>query len=113
MTSTRAADVAEVLWELKRADKVATFSSVAERAGFSAGANGRSMITCIRNVRKDWPHLQWWRAINDKCLLENDCEQVGILKENGLELNDAEGEEGMLSVVIAEEQTMRWDDAHK
>jgi len=111
MASTRASDVAEVLWELKRADKIATFSSVAERAGFSAGSTGRTMVTCMRNIRKDWPHLQWWRAINDDCKLECDCEQAELLKENGLSL-EADGDEGMVSVVIEEEQIMRWDDSH-
>ena len=48
MASTRAEEVAEVLWELKRADKVATFSAIAGRAGFSAGTKGRTMVICLK-----------------------------------------------------------------
>ena len=42
MASVRAENVAEVLWELKRIDKVATFTEVAGRAGFKPGAAGGS-----------------------------------------------------------------------
>jgi alkylated DNA nucleotide flippase Atl1 len=65
MASSRAQEVAEILFELKRADKIATFSSIAGKAGFSAGANGRTVVTCLKTVRRDWSHLQWWRAIKD------------------------------------------------
>jgi hypothetical protein len=34
MPTIRAEAVAEVLWELKKMEKLATFSAVAERAGF-------------------------------------------------------------------------------
>ncbi len=37
IASTRAQAVAEILWELKRADKLATLSAVADRAGFPPG----------------------------------------------------------------------------
>ena len=89
MASTRAEEVAEILWELKRAEKLGTFSLIARRAGFSAGANGRAMQTCMRTVRRDWPHLQWWRAIQDDGLIENDSEQVEKLREAGFELESA------------------------
>ena len=61
-TSTRAQAIAEILWQLKKAEKLATLTSIAARAGFSPGANGRTVSTCLKTVRRDWPHLQWWRA---------------------------------------------------
>jgi hypothetical protein len=61
MASVRAAEVAELLWEIKRADKVGTFTGVARKAGFSPGAAGRTIQTVLKTVRRDWPHLQWWR----------------------------------------------------
>jgi alkylated DNA nucleotide flippase Atl1 len=70
MASTRADEVAELLWELKRAGKVSTFTEVARQAGFSAGANGRAMESCMRVVRRGWPHLEWWRILRDNGLLQ-------------------------------------------
>ena len=89
MASSRAEEVAEILWELKRAEKLGTFSCIAKRAGFSAGASGRAMKTCMRTVRRDWPHLQWWRAIQDDGMVENDSEQIEKLREAGFELVEA------------------------
>lgn len=81
MASSRADEVAEILWELKRAGKCATFSHIARRAGFSAGSNGRAMATCLKSVRRDWPHLHWWRAIQDNGTVEEG--QTTLLKEAG------------------------------
>ena len=47
MASTRADGVAEALFELKRADKVATFGQIARKVGFTAGANGRTMLSTL------------------------------------------------------------------
>ena len=110
MTSTRAQEVAEALWELKKADKVATFTSIARRAGFSAGANGRTMQTCLRTVRRDWPHLQWWRAVRDDGLLPKGSEQVEKLIEAGFELEDAtKGDGKAMAVASLDEHLMDWE----
>ena len=111
MASSRAQLVAEILWELKRADKVANFRLVAERAGFSAGANGRAMETCLKTIRRDWPHLQWWRAIpiRDDGLLEKDSEQVVKLQECGYTVEDAEGSQEHVVVCEIETHTMSWE----
>jgi alkylated DNA nucleotide flippase Atl1 len=110
MTSSRAEGVAEVLWELKRAGKVATFSTIARRAGFSAGTNGRSMHTALRTVRRDWPHLQWWRAIQDNGQLERDSEHVDKLKESGYDIEDASGKNDDLTVSSLDEHLMLWEE---
>ena len=89
MASSRAEEVAEVLFELKRAGKVATYTIIARRAGFSAGSNGKVMDSCLKVVRRDWPHLHWWRAIKDDGLLESGCEQARKLAENGYEVEPA------------------------
>ena len=109
MTSSRAEGVAEVLWELKRAGKVATYSVIARRAGFSAGTNGRSMQTALRTVRRDWPHLQWWRAIQDNCQLERGSEHVDKLKESGYDVEDASGKNDDLTISYLDEHLMLWD----
>ena len=110
MTSSRAEGVAEVLWELKRAGKVATYSVIARRAGFSAGTNGRSMQTALRTVRRDWPHLQWWRAIQDDGQLERDSEHVDKLKESGYDVEDASGKNDDLTLSSIDEHLMLWEE---
>lgn len=110
MASSRAQEVAEILWELKRADKVATFSSIAGRAGFSAGANGRTVVTCLKTVRRDWGHLQWWRAIKDDGLIEKGSEHEEKLRECGFEIQDADGEEKAVTIASMEEHLMSWDE---
>lgn len=89
MASSRAEEVAEVLFELKRAGKVATYTLIARRAGFSAGSNGKVMDSCLKVVRRDWPHLHWWRAIKDDGLLDSGSEQAKKLAENGYEVEVA------------------------
>jgi alkylated DNA nucleotide flippase Atl1 len=86
MASSRASLVAEVLWELKRMDKVATYSAIASRAGFSAGTGGRTMKTCLKTVRRDWPHLHWWRAISDDGLVKRGGEQEKQLQSLGVDV---------------------------
>ena len=110
MVSSRAQEVAEVLWELKRADKVATFSAIAGRAGFSAGSKGRTMVTCLKTVRRDWPHLQWWRAIMDDGLVEGDSEHASKLIESGFELEPADGKEDQVALCGIDEHLMSWDE---
>lgn len=112
MASSRAQEVAEILWELKRADKVATFSSIAGRAGFSAGANGRTVVTCLKTVRRDWSHLHWWRAIKDDGMIEKGSEQEVKLRESGFELHDA-GKEETVTISSIEEHLMHWDENGK
>jgi len=109
MASSRAEEVAEVLWELKRAEKLGKFSIIAKRAGFSAGSTGRAMHTTMRTVRRDWPHLQWWRAVQDDGLLEQGCEQVEMLREAGFELQPTDN--GIVAVAEFEEHLMNWDEA--
>lgn len=109
MTTTRANDVAEVLWELKRAEKIATYSAIAERAGFSAGTNGRTMLTCMKAIRRDWPHLQWWRAVKDGGQIEKNGEQANCLIEGGYELIDAEKDDESSVIMDFEEHLMVWD----
>jgi len=101
--------VAEILWELKRADKVAHYKLVAERAGFSAGSNGRAMETCLKTIRRDWPHLQWWRAIRDNGLLEKDSEQVVLLQESGFSVQEAEESDEHVIVAELETHVMTWE----
>lgn len=83
MASVRAQEVAELLWEIKRADKVGTFTGVARKAGFSPGAGGRTIQTVLKTVRRDWPHLQWWRVFPDDGLIEKDTEQSQLAEEAG------------------------------
>jgi alkylated DNA nucleotide flippase Atl1 len=108
MASSRADEVAEILWELKRAGKIATYTLIARRAGFSAGTGGRAMDTCLKVVRRDWPHLQWWRAVRDDGTLESGSEQESKLREAGYAL-EISGKHATL--VTIEQHLMVWEEA--
>jgi alkylated DNA nucleotide flippase Atl1 len=109
MVSSRASEVAELLWELKKAQKVATYTTLAKQAGFSAGMNGRTMATTIRTIRRDWPHLEWWRAVSDDGLLDKNSEHEEKLRQSGYELEDAKGKRGALIIKSLEKHLMSWD----
>lgn len=108
MASSRADEVAEILWELKRAGKVSTYTLIARRAGFSAGSNGRAMDSCLKVVRRDWPHLHWWRAVKDDYVLENGCEQETCLRDAGIPLEPAANGKHV-TVISTEEHFMTWE----
>ncbi|MEZ5944646.1 MAG: hypothetical protein R3C18_24935 [Planctomycetaceae bacterium] len=107
--SARAALVAELLWELKKEDKVATYSSIAERAGFSAGSTGRSMLTCLKAIRRDWDHLQWWRAIPDNKTVEAKSKLAACLTEWGATLGEANAN-GLAEVTVEDEKLKVWEE---
>jgi alkylated DNA nucleotide flippase Atl1 len=87
MSSSRAQAVADVLYELKRAEKLGTLTGVAKRAGFNPGASGKTAINVLENVRREWPHLQWWRVVRDDGTL---CftEQAEVLIKQGITIAD-------------------------
>lgn len=109
MASSRADEVAEILWELKRAGKIATYTHIARRAGFSAGNGGRAMDSCLKVVRRDWPHLQWWRAVKDDGSLENGSEQESKLREAGYSLEAGQGGKNTTLIGI-EQHLMVWQE---
>ncbi|MBN1591397.1 MAG: hypothetical protein JW888_17930 [Pirellulales bacterium] len=106
VASVRAQAVAEILWELKQADKIATLSLIANRAGFSPGSNGRTANNCLKTVRRDWSHLQWWRAVPDNGQVEE--EQQAFLVEAGIETEATE--DGTIVVKSLDEHLMNWDE---
>lgn len=111
MASVRAENLAEVVWELKRVDKFATFTEVSTRAGFKPGAGGRTLMTVLAKVQSDWPHLQWWRALPDDGIVAEDSPLAKQLKSLGIELEPASGKKGMLKVSDFESRLFTWDHA--
>ncbi len=110
MASARAQEVAEILWELKRAGKVSRYTTVARRAGFAPGAGGRTINNTITAVRKDWPHLQWWRVIPDDGTFDKDSDLHKALLTNGFVCD-----EGEKKVALVEWETlqMEWPEPEK
>ncbi len=108
MASARAQEVAELLWEIKRAGKIGSFTTVARRAGFSPGSGGRTILSVLKTVRRDWPHLQWWRVFPDDGLIEKDGEQAQLAAENGFEV--AEEKDDKVKVVDFEQHLMVWEE---
>lgn len=112
MASLRAGDVAEILWELKSANKLAPCTAVARRAGFRNGLGGKAVLACMRLVRRDWPHLQWWRIVEDGGCLEDGSEQIDCLVAAGYEV-EKKRRQGKRVVIIKswEESLMEWSEA--
>ena len=105
-TSARAQAIADILWQLKKADKLATLSSIAIRAGFSPGPAGRTVGNCLKTVRRDWPHLQWWRAVADDGQLPE--AQRSCLAKAGFEIETAEG--GSVVIKSLSAQLLTWEE---
>jgi hypothetical protein len=106
VTSTRAQAIAEILWELKKAEKLATLTSIAARAGFASGSGGRSVNTCLKTVRRDWPHLQWWRAVADDGQVED--EQGSFLTKAGFATETIDN--GSVVIKSLSTQLMSWEE---
>jgi alkylated DNA nucleotide flippase Atl1 len=109
VASTRAQAIAHILWELKKAEKLASLTSIATRVGFSPGANGRAVITSLKTVRRDWPQLQWWRAVADDGKVDE--EQNSYLSEAGFESEPVE--DGIFAIQSLATQLMTWEDSSK
>ena len=109
MASVRAEGVAEALFELKRLNKLATFTQVATRAGFKPGAGGRTLMTCLAAVQRDWPHLHWWRAIPDDAIVAKESDHAKELTSGGFEITPAEGKKDMVKVVTLDETLFTWE----
>ena len=106
IASTRAQAIAEILWELKKAEKLASLTSIATRVGFSPGANGKTVSTSLRTVRRDWPQLQWWRAVADNGQVDE--EQKSFLAEAGFEAEPLQ--EGGFEIKSFETHLMSWEE---
>jgi hypothetical protein len=106
MSTQRAEQVAEVLWELKKLQRYATLTAIARRAGFSPGNQLRTILSCMATVQKDWPHLESWRAIHDSGIVAKNSSQATALQAQGIELRD-DGE--TWNVVLAESLMVVWD----
>ncbi len=108
MASVRAEGVAEALFELKRLDKLATYTEVATRAGFKPGAGGRTLMTCLVAVQRDWPHLHWWRAIPDDCMVAKESDHAKFLTTGGYELS-ASGKKDMMTLASQQDSLFTWE----
>ena len=67
------------------------------------------MDSCLKVVRRDWPHLQWWRAVKDDGTLENGSEQEARLREAGYSLEAGHGGKSCTLVGI-EQHLMTWQE---
>ncbi len=109
IASTRAQAIAQMLWKLKKAEKLATLTSIATHAGFSPGVNGRTVNTLLKTVRRDWPQLQWWRVVADNGQVDE--EQKSFLAEAGFESEPVE--DGGFAIKSFAAQQMIWEDPSK
>ncbi len=106
MASARAQEVANLLWELKKAGKIGTYTAVARKAGFAPGASGRTILNTLVTVRRDWSHLQWWRVVPDDGVIEADSEQALALAAGGFELK--KNKEKKMAIMHMEASCLVW-----
>ncbi len=106
VTSARAQAIAHILWELKKAEKLATLTSIANCVGFSPGAKGKTVSTSLKTVPRDWPHLQWWRAVADNGRIDD--EQKSCLAEAGFESETVD--DGGVAIKSFAAQLMIWEE---
>jgi len=106
IASTRAQAVAKILWELKKAGKLGSHSAIADRAGFPPGANGKTVRSILKTVRRGWPQLQWWRAVPDDGQV--DAEHQTFLAEEGFATEP--GEEDCFVIQSLDETLMVWEE---
>ncbi len=106
MSTQRATLVAEILYELKRADRFATLTAIARRAGFSPGTQCRTILGCMNTIQKDWPHLEWFRALHDDGIVEKNSLQAAGLTKLGVELRE-DGDHQ--TVILDMARMMAWD----
>jgi len=110
MASMRAELVAEVLWELKKINKLATYTEIALRAGFKPGANGKTILSSLDAVKRDWPHLQWWRALPDDFCLNRDTDHVEHLQANGFGVEEMKGKKSALTIADLTASLYTWEE---
>lgn len=108
MASRRAEFLAEVLYHLKQADRLATFDQVAQFGGFRPGPDGRSVQIALDSVRRDWPHLDWWRVVPVDPRWSANDEQATKLQEAGFELKPARGRKNSLTLAETESVFVTW-----
>ncbi len=106
MSSLRAELVAEILYGLKKENRYATLTAIARRAGFSPGAQCRTILACMNTIQKDWPHLEAWRAIHDDGITPKSSPQAEALQKQGIELRD-DGENW--TIILDERTLMVWE----
>ena len=106
MSSLRAENVAEILYQLKKENRYATLTAIARRAGFSPGAQCRTILACMNTIQKDWPHLEAFRAIHDDGITPKLSAQAESLQKQGIELRD-EGENW--TIILDERMLMVWE----
>lgn len=110
MASMRAELVAEVLWELKKINKLASYTEIALRAGFKPGANGKTILNSLDAVKRDWPHLQWWRALPDDYCLDRQTDHVQQLQANGFTMEDVKGKKTGVTVADLTTSLYTWEE---
>ena len=106
MSSLRAELVAEILYGLKKENQYATLTSIARRAGFSPGAQCRTILACMNTIQKEWPHLESFRAIHDDGITAKSSAQAEALQKQGIELRD-DGENW--TIILDERMLIVWE----
>jgi hypothetical protein len=110
MASLRAELLAEVLWELKKINKLATYTEVSLRAGFKPGTQYKTVLSSLEAVRRDWPHLQWWRALPDDGCVERVSAHAEQLQAAGFAVEDVKGRKTAITLADLKSVLYSWEE---
>ncbi|MDZ4688982.1 MAG: hypothetical protein SH850_28230, partial [Planctomycetaceae bacterium] len=69
---------------------------------------GKNIETCLEAVKREWPHLQWWRAVNDDNRLPAECNQAALLTQNGYPLETVAGRKTIMQIVDLQTHLYAW-----
>jgi hypothetical protein len=59
----------------------------------------------LKNVRRDWPHLEWWRVVSDNGQL--DAEQAACLTAGGYGISEIGSDR--FEINQFDEQLLTWE----
>ncbi len=110
MASIRAELLAEVLWELKKINKLATYTEVSLRAGFKPGTGFKTVLTSLEAVKRDWPHLQWWRALPDDGCVERASDHAEQLLAAGFATEEVKGRKSAITLSDLKSVLYTWEE---
>ena len=64
-------------------------------------------LTALKGVRRDWPHLQWFRAVSEEGTVEKDSEHETLLRDIGFSFEE---QDDCMALVGHEDRLMNWED---
>lgn len=68
------------------------------------------MISCLKKIRREWPHLEWWRALEDCLKLQKGSEQAKALEQNGYPMEASGSDDKHVKPAELEVHLVVWEE---